>query len=352
MQGKRKEEGGAPIVRVSDLKRLLGVIPSHRALMIWGPPGVGKSDGVRQYCADHGLKLYDVRLSQLDPIDLRGIGVPDMATKQCVWFPPKFLPQPNEKNTVLFLDEINSAPPSVQAAGYQLILDRRVGETCLPKDCRIIAAGNRESDRGVTFRMPSPLANRFIHAEVKPDIYDWMDWAFRNNVNPNLIAFLLINPTLLHDMSADNSGSAWPSPRSWAFVAEIMGNDPDKKKSLELTRLAVSAAVGMAPALAYLKFLVNEENQIPPANLIWSQDDYKQGRPLSSQEASSLAVLLGSMCPQEEKAVDRVCRFCTQLPEEMAYVAIRALEERFGLGYVQSIAGYSHYLSEQDNKGR
>ena len=100
---------------------------------------------------------------------------------------------------VLFLDEMNSAAPSVQAAAYQLILNRRVGTYKLPDNVMIVAAGNREADKGVTYRMPAPLANRFIHLELAVDFGDWFQWAVDNNIHKDVVGYLTFAKKDLYD---------------------------------------------------------------------------------------------------------------------------------------------------------
>ncbi len=155
---------------------------------IWGPPGVGKSSVVRQLARERGLELVDVRAPLLDPTDLRGI--PAVVGDRAVWFPPSFLPRADAKPGVLFFDELNAATPLVQASLYQLVLDRRVGEYVLPDGWIIVAAGNREEDRSIAFRMPEALANRFVHLEFAASFDDWRLWAFHRGIHPTIVALL------------------------------------------------------------------------------------------------------------------------------------------------------------------
>ena len=135
----------------------------HTPVMLWGAPGVGKSQMVAQVAARNHVPLIDIRLSQMEPSDLRGI--PFLKGDIVDWAIPSMLPDQKRHGVagILFLDEITSAPPSVSAAAYQLILDRSLGEYKVPDQWAIIAAGNRQGDRGVTYTMPAPLANRFSH---------------------------------------------------------------------------------------------------------------------------------------------------------------------------------------------
>ena len=122
----------------------------HTPVMLWGPPGVGKSQLVAQVAEAHDAAIVDVRLSQMEPSDLRGIPFKNDAKVE--WAVPAMLPDVSVHGAegILFIDEITAAPPSVSAAAYQLILDRRLGEYRVPEHWAIVAAGNRQGDRGVS----------------------------------------------------------------------------------------------------------------------------------------------------------------------------------------------------------
>ena len=221
---------------------------------IWGPPGVGKSSIVRHIAAARGLPVIDLRASLLDPTDLRGI--PAIEGGRAVWCPPSFLPKPEDKPGVLFLDEINAAPPLVQASLYQLVLDRRVGEYVLPDGWWIVAAGNRQQDRAVTFRMSSALANRFVHLELEPDVDDWRTWALAQRVSPLVVSFIGVRPALLSQEPGDTS--AYPTPRSWEMASDVMGTMGGPKDAADV----LPGIVGQGAAVefqAYAKKAINEK---------------------------------------------------------------------------------------------
>ena len=143
--------------------------------LVWGPPGIGKSDIAREVAADLGMTYIDVRALLLDPVDLRGIPWRDGNTTR--WAPPEFLPpQDSSDDFLLNLEELASAPPMVQAALYQLVLDRAIGEYQLPPGAKIMACSNRESDRAVVNKMSTALASRFIHLDATISVEDWIDW--------------------------------------------------------------------------------------------------------------------------------------------------------------------------------
>ncbi len=190
----------------------------HTPVMLWGAPGVGKSQIIAQVAARHGVQVIDVRLSQLEPSDLRGI--PFRAGETVEWAIPALLPDAARHGArgILFLDEITSAAPSVSAAAYQLILDRCLGNYRVPEGWAIFAAGNRQGDRGVTYTMPAPLANRFSHYEVDVNVDDWVAWAYANGIDERVIGFVRFRPELLFDFDPAHNPVAFPSPRSWEFA--------------------------------------------------------------------------------------------------------------------------------------
>ena len=181
---------------------LTHLIKRQRPAFLWGPPGAGKSDVVAEIAKDLGLELRDVRLNLLDPVDLKGFPVVKGAgaKQQMSFVPPDFLP--TKGKGILFLDEMNSAPRAVQAAAYQLILNRKIGEYELPVGWAVVAAGNRAGDRAVVNDMPSALANRLVHIDFEVDVDDWYDWALQHGVSDLTRAFIKFRPALLHRLDA------------------------------------------------------------------------------------------------------------------------------------------------------
>ena len=212
---------------------------------IWGPPGVGKSSVIAQLAKERGQPLVDIRAPLLDPTDLRGI--PAVVGDRAEWFPPGFLPRAGDKPGVLFFDELNAASPIVQASLYQLILDRKIGEYQLPDGWTIVAAGNREEDRSVVFRMPDALANRFVHLEFDVSFDDWRIWATGRKLHPMVIGFLTMRRELLFKRG---EGRSFPTPRSWEMVADILDAFP----SLGAAEEAVSGTVGVGAAIEFASF--------------------------------------------------------------------------------------------------
>ncbi len=212
-----------PHISTTELyKHLETLIQTDTPVFIHGSPGIGKSYIVADVAQKNSLELVDVRLSQMDPVDLRG--VPSIKNDQTVWMPPVFFPKESSSKGILFLDELNSAPPSVQAAIYQLVLNRRMGEYELPKGWRIVCAGNRVSDRGVVFRLPTPLANRMVHLSVAARFEDFKLFAIKAGVHSFVIGFLSFRPDLLstEPVVEDDANPAFATPRSYHMLSNIL----------------------------------------------------------------------------------------------------------------------------------
>ncbi|MBX7213481.1 MAG: MoxR family ATPase [Thermoflexales bacterium] len=227
-------------MKPSDLAAFLDTLVARQvklSLMIWGPPGIGKSSIVAQTATARKIGFIDLRLSQLAPTDLRGLPVARNGVSR--WYPPEFLPRSGAG--VLFLDEINLAPPTMQGMAQQLILDRRVGNYVVPPGWFIWAAGNRSEDRAAVFDMPAPLANRFLHLDTQPDLDSFKAYALKAGLHEQIIAFLAFRPNLLHKLDAQQP--AWPSPRSWAMASQ-----------LHAIRTDVAPAIGAAAAAEFKAF--------------------------------------------------------------------------------------------------
>ncbi len=213
----------------------IGTMPS---VMLWGPPGVGKSQAVRQIANEiksntgKTVNVTDVRLLLFNPIDLRGIPTANADKTLAVWLRPQIFQMDSSDDVVniLFLDEISAAPQSVQAAAYQITLDRVVGEHKLPENCIVIAAGNRTTDKSVAFKMPKALANRLMHIEVEGSFESWKQWAIRSGINEKVIGFLSFRQNYLMQFDSSSDDLAFATPRSWEMVSNILNgisNDID-----------------------------------------------------------------------------------------------------------------------------
>lgn len=303
-------------MKPSTVQSLLGKLVTERTpVFLWGPPGIGKSALVRQTAQAKKLEVRDLRLSQLDPTDLRGLPFFDAEARTAVWAPPAFLP--TKGRGVLFLDEINAAMPAVQAAAYQLVLDRRIGEYVLPEGWSIVAAGNREGDRGVTYRLSAPLANRFMHLNVDVCLEDWKAWAFGAGVHADVIGFLGFRPELLFRQDTKSGQHAFPTPRTWEGVGRVSGLGlPD----MEMEG-AVQGLVGEGPALEFLAYR-SLTTRLPCAEAILAGDNS------IPEDTSTLYALAGTLtyAVRQDGAPRRLGRFLDytrRWPTEFAVLAAR-----------------------------
>jgi len=273
-----------------------------RPVFLWGPPGIGKSEVVASIAEEQNGLMIDLRLAQMEPTDLRGIPYYNKDSGLMDWAPPIDLPDEELASqypvVVLFLDEMNSAAPSIQAAAYQLILNRRIGKYKLPDNVVVIAAGNRESDKGVTYGMPAPLANRFLHLEMRVDHQAWETWATINRIHKDVVGYIGFAKQDLYDFDPRSSSRSFATPRSWTFVSEIL-EDEDVGEA-DLTDL-VTGAVGEGVAV---KFMAHRKiaGQLP------KPEDVLAGKvkELKVKEVSAMYSLVVSMCYELKDAADKI----------------------------------------------
>jgi hypothetical protein len=208
------------------------------------------------------------------------------------WAPPIDLPDAELASqypiVVLFLDEMNSAAPSVQAAGYQLILNRRIGKYVLPDNVVIVAAGNRESDKGVSYRMPSPLANRFVHLEVAKDFDSWFQWAVKHNIHQDVVGYISFAKQALFDFDPKSASRAFATPRSWTFVSQFL--EDEDASDAELTDL-IAGTVGEGTAISFMAHR-KVAGQMPKPEEVLSG----KVKELKVKEISAMYSLTISMC--------------------------------------------------------
>lgn len=221
-------------------------------LMIWGAPGLGKSTIVKSIAKEMGIEFRDIRLAQIESVDLRGLPSIDKENGTMKWNLPEFFPRDTESKGILFLDEISACPKDVAVAAYQLVLDRKIGDFYdVPKGWYIVAAGNRTSDRAVATTMPSALANRFLHLDVDADAEEWCDWGFKHDIHPSVIGFIKYRPNLIFSMTDENLERGFPTPRAWERVstmAKIYGNN------IELLRKIVYGLIGTHCGIEFVEY--------------------------------------------------------------------------------------------------
>ncbi len=309
---------------------LTSLITAHQPVMIWGAPGVGKSQTVKQVAdklflgvSKKGAKkslpyanghFIDLRLPLLDSVDLRGI--PTVEDGRTVWIPPSFLPR--EGQGLLFLDEIVQAPTIVQSAASSLVLDRRIGEYVLPDGWAVVAAGNRETDRAATQRMPSHLANRFTHLQYDVHLEDWVTWALTHDVEPAVIAFLNFRPELLHKF--DPAVKAFPTPRSWEFVSRIMKQGMPDECFME----TISGTVGEGAATEFTGFF-RVFRSLPDYEDICKHPDTATVPDNAAALYAISSMLVHRAEPKQAKAV---FEYVARLPTDFQVLVIRDIGKR------------------------
>ena len=333
---------GIPTMGVGELVRSLAGLYSGAILegtplgslpapMLWGPPGVGKSQGVRELAeaiedrTGRSAHVTDVRLLLFNPVDLRGIPVPSEDRTLAVWLKPKIFdldPSDGIVN-VLFLDEVTAAPPTVQAAAYQLVLDRKVGEHELPANTIVIAAGNRASNRSAANnRMPLALANRLLHIDVAADYRSWRPWAVSQGVDPTVIAYLAYRPDALLQFDPAGGCHAFPSPRSWEMASRVIGLSGG---DVELALPLVAGLIGTGAA-----------SELATWSRVWSKlpsiDDIFAGRTSKVPRGSdALYALVSAMSARARelkgdlRAIGRSISYSERMPAD------------FGMLYVQDL---------------
>ena len=280
------------VTSIQARKALLTAFKAKRPVFLWGPPGIGKSEVVQEIADELGGYMYDMRMAQMEPTDVRGIPFFNKEISKMDWAEPVDLPSEevckNYPIVVLFLDEMNSAPPAVQAAGYQLILNRRSGKYKLPDNVVIVAAGNRDSDKGVTYRMPMPLANRFVHIEMRYDFNAWQQWAVNKGIHKDVVGYLSFSKQDGYDFEAKSSSRAFATPRSWCFVSDLL-NDEDVDNDTLFNLVAGSIGDGLAT-----KFMAHRKvaGRMPnPADILSGKV-----KDLQVKEISAMYSLTISMC--------------------------------------------------------
>ena len=288
------------VTAIQARKSLLKAFKVKRPLFLWGPPGIGKSELVEGIASEMGGLMIDMRLGQMEPTDIRGIPFYNKDKGVMDWAPPVELPDNDTASqypiVVLFMDELNSAPPSVQSAAYQLILNRRIGRYRLPDNVVMVAAGNRESDKGVTYRMPTPLANRFIHQEMKVDFAAYQEWAVQNRIHKDVVGYLSFAKQDLYDFDAKSASRAFATPRSWTFVSQLLedeGNDDDT-----LTNL-IAGTVGEGLAVKFMAHRKIASKMPNPADILAGKV-----KDLNVKEVSAMYSLVISMCYELKSAVE------------------------------------------------
>lgn len=322
--------------------RILRAFNNKRPMFLWGPPGIGKSEIVADIANEMGGFMIDLRLSQMEPTDLRGIPYFNKEKNLMDWAPPIDLPDEELAAqypvVVLLLDEMNSAAPAVQAAAYQLVLNRRVGKYVLPKNVVIIAAGNRDSDKGVTYRMPSPLANRFVHLEMREDFDSWQQWAVNHKIHPDIVGYLSFSKGDLFKFDPRSNSRSFATPRSWSFASEFC-SDPATSDA-ELADL-VSGCVGEGIALSFMTHRKHSANLPNPSDILSGKV-----KEMKTKEISAMYSLTTSMCYElqdfyKKNGKEKIAEFHTMADNFLKFMMENFTTEVTVMGARVALATYN-----------
>jgi hypothetical protein len=225
----------------------------RRASMLWGTRGVGKSSVVRQVAEHFDVPLVDLRLTTIEPVDIRGAIYADESQHKTVWFPPEFLPTADEPEGILFLDELTAADQRLQISAYSLILDRRVGHYRLPDGWQVVAAGNASFHGAVSHDMGTALADRMFHFNVQTVIDAFLDHAVASDFAPEVMAYLKVRPDKLDDTQTQlaNDHLIGASPRGWEDISNVIRSGLGE----EAKRVFVQGRIGAANAAEFFGVL-------------------------------------------------------------------------------------------------
>lgn len=293
------------------------------SIMLWSAPGLGKSQGIRQLAAHLEKSLQrkavvtDVRLMLFNPVDLRGIPVADIKKSVAIWLKPQIFALDPDSSiiNILFLDEISSAPPSIQASAYQLVLDRAVGEHQLPENCIVIGAGNRVTDRSVAWQMPRALANRFCHLEIICDPASWRRWALENSIHELVIAYVAARPDQLHNTPKDEEQEAFPSPRTWEMVSNILSYaQPDRDAAYPF----LCGCLGSGTATEFCAFCRLDANLPPMEEIFAGKCSSKPTRPDLLYALVAAMSSYASKHRDNMRAINHSIEYAMSLPPEFS----------------------------------
>ena len=302
-------------------------------VMVWGAPGVGKSTAVRELTNELGIGFIDVRLAQREPVDMRGLPVPDEKENSVKWLVSGEWPRDPKSRGIIMFDELTAADKTLQVAAYEFILDRRLGALySVPPGWYIMAAGNRTEDRAVACAMSSALANRFLHVEVAAEANSFLAWAKENSIHPAVINFIKIRPQLLFSQENEDLQRGWPSPRSWERVSTML-KIAEKNKRKTTLKHTVPGLIGIGAASEFLAFY---KNMFYMSDTIDIAEALETGRPIPlPQKADLLHACCGAVAyhvktAKDEKTFPAVAenflKFVRSLPNDFAAMIMNDVE--------------------------
>ncbi len=297
---------------------------------IWGKPGIGKSQSVKQIADEYGIDFIDLRLSQLESADIRGIPVPDLEQGICKWLPPEFLPfeeidKFNGTAGIILLDEFNRARPDVLQAAFQLVLDRQVGTHKIMDSWFIVAAGNLgDEDRTDVVEMDSALKNRFIHFHVDVELSPWIEWAEKAGVHGDIITFIQSKPSYLYHV-VNEDDNIFVTPRSWEKFSLILNQNPDIDPSIVTSILGPDIINGAAGH--FMKYLESKEI-VSGKDVVTKYHTQAVKRKVKAMQRDQIYALDGDIVDyilktkeHNDKNLENLHKFCEENLERDIYIA-------------------------------
>ena len=304
---------------------LTGFLMAKLVPMLAGSPGIGKSEIVHKIAKEYNLLVIDRRLSQCDPCDLSGFASIDNGKADYMpmkFFPVEGDPIPNGySGWLLFLDEFNSAPQAVQAAAYQLVLDRMVGSHKLHKNVAIVCAGNLETDNAIVQPMSTALQSRLVHIELSVDVDEWLDWAGENGLDHRISDYIQFKPSNLFTFSPDHTDKTYGCPRTWAFADRVLKVTSEDSKD-RLPMLAGTLSEGVARE--FMAFCEHYKD-LPKLPKIMADPEGTK----VPVEPSVLYALSGSLSQHvKEDNITAVMKYLARLPVEFQVFCAREISRR------------------------
>lgn len=306
------------------VRQVVRNLRSNINTMIWGGPGIGKSDITNQIGSALSRKVLDLRANLFDPVDIRGVPhiVKEAAQSVTEWAVPSIFPTEKDgTGGILFIDELPTAPPATQNAFLQLLLTGKIGEYSLPEGWGIVAAGNRISDRAAVFQMPSAAKNRFAHCELAPNLEDWCRWANKKGIEDSIIAFLRMKSDLLYSFNPDEN--AFPTPRTWEFVDrkfKLGYNEPSTEINEQDRYYDIASLVGDGPAGEMITFLEHRERMPDIDKLMKEPGSFN----VDKNEVSIMYAVCGALAARA--TVDNcgtICKIADKMQPEFQIILMR-----------------------------
>lgn len=333
-----------------ELKKLIKTAyKNKKPLNVVGHIGIGKSETVKyvakELANDLGIPFaegsnpdsfgfVDIRLSQMDPSDIRGLPMYNNETKTTEWYPPEWLPTAG--SGILFFDEINLAPQIIQGSAYQLILDRKLGKYTMPDGWIVVAAGNLVDDRTSIYEMSAPLANRFVHATLTPPSKDkWIDWAMDNDTDSDIMAYISYKPTELYKFDSEKAELAFATPRTWKYASDLI---KDKKINDRETLILVSSAVGDGVGREFMAFRKLKED----LDIDKILDDAGQFvNPTRVDIKYSLTSALAAQYKNNRKLLPNILKIWNKMDPEFVVLSVRLCQAAHKTSFIADVGKIS-----------